>query len=1111
MIIPAKIIENGREMDEISSIHVEFPIKDGPLVSCLMVTRGKLFPSRHAITCFQRQTYPNRELVVVVDDPACELIAHISSLNDNKIRLVRLSADRKMLGELRNISVAEARGEYVCQWDDDDLYDPERIQTQLGALLASGAAACLLRRWTIWWPEARKLAISGGRLWEGSIIALKSILPGYPAWRRGEDTAMVDELVQRCRVLSLDAPELYTYIHHGNNTFGRQHFVAIYNFSKRRWIGPRYHERFEQLAARLPIRDYLTDLDLPPGAGIAKIPDPLPLVSIIVRSMGRPELRLALESLAAQDYPALDVIVVDATGGGHPPLPEISWRAGHAIRMVSRNRRLPRPQAANVGLDEVQGEWFGFLDDDDTFDADHVSQLMAVAVTTANKVVYGMTRLLGADAEVKTTLGRPFNRAIMFYGPLCFSQAALARRDVIRLGCLFDEQMEIGEDRDFMAQIAEHSDFTKIDLATFNYYVELGTSGTGQGSNQNVCQSQRFEQLLRAKWFGSGTYHSERSLRLNRRAFAAYYRGEPDTAMRLFETALHEYPDDPNALNGLGCLMSEAGEFEAAETMLRLAVQILPDAGEYRFSLAAHLERIGNIAEARKEAWAATTDPAARVAAQQILTRLGGPPAQPRDSVSTAIQPSAKPSRLAPCPCGSGQRYKHCCGQAARTAVSENATDSAARRAIAAFQAGEAYAALEMLADVAPEGLTRAESALACADLCQQLERYEQAYTFCRQAEVLGETNRAGEHVARLCNAWYRSERRASMRHTLTQQIDRFKARQATSFEPLSSEPKHIIGAFDNVGGSEHRAFGLYETLSRHAPVRLWSTVPPIPEYEQRYPITTIDVAQGHFPRSGHLIFVGAYFDYGDWLNQTRPGRITISVNIDILHALIARLVQLEETPSAFSLDLTFHSNYFRGIADLPGVVEYAPIDTQQFCATRFKTDQDGPLIIGRHSRDDRMKFHPNDPAFFRQLVRDGHQVIILGGTRLSKAFEHDARDGQIELLPESRGNMVHFLDGLDCFFYRTHPHLIETGGTVVLEAMSMSLPVVLFAQRLGVAELIEHGVNGYLVDTEEEARACFQLLAGNANLRRTVGDAARETIVTTMKNQKDVLLDFYR
>ena len=73
----------------------------------------------------------------------------------------------------------------------------------------------------------------------------------------------------------------------------------------------------------------------------------LPLVSVIVRSMGRPELRLALESIARQDYPNVEVIVVDATGGSHPTLPAIAWQPGHSIRIVGGHRQLPRPQAAS--------------------------------------------------------------------------------------------------------------------------------------------------------------------------------------------------------------------------------------------------------------------------------------------------------------------------------------------------------------------------------------------------------------------------------------------------------------------------------------------------------------------------------------------------------------------------------------------------------------------------------------------------------------------------------------------------------------------------------------------------------------------------------------------
>lgn len=90
------------------------------------------------------------------------------------------------------------------------------------------------------------------------------------------------------------------------------------------------------------------------------------LVSVIVRSMGRRHLRAALTSISQQDHTPLEVIVVDATGGTHPPLPNIAWRDGHTIRVVGGAAQLPRPHAANAGLLAARGQWLCFLDDDDT-------------------------------------------------------------------------------------------------------------------------------------------------------------------------------------------------------------------------------------------------------------------------------------------------------------------------------------------------------------------------------------------------------------------------------------------------------------------------------------------------------------------------------------------------------------------------------------------------------------------------------------------------------------------------------------------------------------------------------------------------------------------------
>jgi glycosyltransferase involved in cell wall biosynthesis len=123
-----------------------------------------------------------------------------------------------------------------------------------------------------------------------------------------------------------------------------------------------------------------------------------PLVSVIVRSMGRPELAEALESVTRQDYPSLETVVVDATGGHHPPLPSLPRHNGHVIRMVGGDRPLPRAHAANVGLLAARGEWLCFLDDDDTYDRHFVSAMEEAARDHPGAlVVYGRVKMLRAD------------------------------------------------------------------------------------------------------------------------------------------------------------------------------------------------------------------------------------------------------------------------------------------------------------------------------------------------------------------------------------------------------------------------------------------------------------------------------------------------------------------------------------------------------------------------------------------------------------------------------------------------------------------------------------------------------------------------------------------
>ncbi|RXL88910.1 glycosyltransferase, partial [Citrobacter sp. AAK_AS5] len=70
---------------------------------------------------------------------------YIRQLGDERVVYHRVPGGAMTLGALRNQSVAQACGEYLALWDDDDLSAPHRLELQLSALLTLQAGACLLQ------------------------------------------------------------------------------------------------------------------------------------------------------------------------------------------------------------------------------------------------------------------------------------------------------------------------------------------------------------------------------------------------------------------------------------------------------------------------------------------------------------------------------------------------------------------------------------------------------------------------------------------------------------------------------------------------------------------------------------------------------------------------------------------------------------------------------------------------------------------------------------------------------------------------------------------------------------------------------------------------------
>ena len=237
----------ARALMDISTAHAALEKAGYPRVSCLMVTRDRVALAKRSVECFRKQTYPNRELVIVDDDPGDDLEQWVNSLHDPQIQYLRLADEGKSLGELRNLSLQSAQGEYVSQWDDDDISHPDRLLLQMLALSILGVDAALLHQQMLWWPDRRYLGVSSRGLLENTMVARKDKVSEYQALEKGEDTPLCNELVKTADVVLCDKPDLYIYVFHGGNTWDEKHFEGICESSTIRYKGSEYDRALNEL------------------------------------------------------------------------------------------------------------------------------------------------------------------------------------------------------------------------------------------------------------------------------------------------------------------------------------------------------------------------------------------------------------------------------------------------------------------------------------------------------------------------------------------------------------------------------------------------------------------------------------------------------------------------------------------------------------------------------------------------------------------------------------------------------------------------------------------------------------------------------------------------
>jgi len=347
----------------------------------------------------------------------------------------------------------------------------------------------------------------------------------------------------------------------------------------------------------------------------------MPEVSVIVRSMARPSLAVALASVAAQEGVAAEVVVVAACGPAHPPLPPTC--GAHALRRVDSVSALSRPAAANVGLDAARGRWITFLDDDDVFLRDHLAGLLAAAAQAPQaRVITSYAKGVFRDGRVEW-FGQPFSLAQLYERNFIHLSSALFARDLILAGCRFDERLEILEDWEFMLQLAQRACFEFVPLGSFQWNADAGDSGAAGGANHDAAKFAEHRERIYAKWGPAHDSLVERTAPLLERATELAGSGDLATADALCRDVLEMSANDPWALQLRAMLLRQAGRFADARGVQALAAAVRPQDASFVYNLSLLDRECGDLVAARRNALKASALDPGFAPVRALLSELG--------------------------------------------------------------------------------------------------------------------------------------------------------------------------------------------------------------------------------------------------------------------------------------------------------------------------------------------------------------------------------------------------------------------------------------------------------------------------------------------------------
>jgi glycosyltransferase involved in cell wall biosynthesis len=132
-----------------SYINININSEVEPLVSIIIATYRREYSLKKALLSLTKQTYESIEIIVVDDNADVSwnnkvqlIIDYVKSQGNMRIVYIQ-NEENKGSAETRNIGIRTASGKYITFLDDDDIYLPDKINSQIKHMLGHNSDYCI--------------------------------------------------------------------------------------------------------------------------------------------------------------------------------------------------------------------------------------------------------------------------------------------------------------------------------------------------------------------------------------------------------------------------------------------------------------------------------------------------------------------------------------------------------------------------------------------------------------------------------------------------------------------------------------------------------------------------------------------------------------------------------------------------------------------------------------------------------------------------------------------------------------------------------------------------------------------------------------------------------